>query len=204
MTVTDTGEGIPPEVQEHIFEPLFTTKRRSGTGLGLAISYQIVIAHGGTISVSSVVGSGTTFRVALRAAEAPEPALETKDEEDINVPGLGRVLLVEDDAAVSSGIASMLKALGVPVKVVSMGLNAAQGAEDFRPVAVVLDIGLADISGWDVYTQLRRRYPKLPIVISSGHAVESDTLRDDPSAVVLRKPYATQELLAALRRVITR
>ena len=67
--VSDTGAGIPPALLDRIFEPLFTTKKR-GTGLGLAVVHQVVKAHGGTMSVESALGQGTTFHVLLPEAPA--------------------------------------------------------------------------------------------------------------------------------------
>ncbi len=69
VRVTDSGQGIPGELQEHIFDPFFSTKEK-GTGLGLAIAHQIVTEHGGFIVVDSEVGTGTTFCIHLRPAEA--------------------------------------------------------------------------------------------------------------------------------------
>jgi len=68
LFVRDEGSGIPPDVIEHIFEPLFTTKRRGGTGLGLAVAHQIVARHGGRILVDTIAGEGTTFHIVLPGA----------------------------------------------------------------------------------------------------------------------------------------
>ena len=66
LTVTDTGQGIPPEHQPHIFEPFFTTKSEAqGTGLGLSTVYAIVAQHGGRITFATEIGQGTTFRILL-------------------------------------------------------------------------------------------------------------------------------------------
>jgi two-component system NtrC family sensor kinase len=73
ITVRDTGSGIPPDVITRVFDPFFTTKEvGKGTGLGLSISYDIIRKHGGTISVSSEVGKGTTFTIRLPIEGPPE------------------------------------------------------------------------------------------------------------------------------------
>jgi len=64
LTVTDTGTGMSPEEQQHIFDPYYTTKEK-GVGLGLAIAHEIILAHGGTIGVQSEPGRGTTFEILL-------------------------------------------------------------------------------------------------------------------------------------------
>ena len=68
MACIDNGPGMPPEVMERIFEPLFTTKR-SGTGIGLAVAHQVISRHGGQILVESEVGHGATFRMLLRRSK---------------------------------------------------------------------------------------------------------------------------------------
>ena len=70
IRVADTGQGVPPEMQDSIFEPLVTT-RATGTGLGLALCKRIVDAHGGSISVESTPGEGATFRIELPILELP-------------------------------------------------------------------------------------------------------------------------------------
>ena len=72
LFVRDRGQGIPREVLDHIFEPLFTTKRNGGTGLGLAVALQIVSAHGGKILVDSKAGTGSTFYVVLPLQATPD------------------------------------------------------------------------------------------------------------------------------------
>jgi len=76
LTVSDNGEGIPPENLTKVFDPFFTTKSEGkGVGLGLAVSYGIIQAHGGDIEVKSQVGEGTTFTVTLPLEQLPQPAV---------------------------------------------------------------------------------------------------------------------------------
>jgi signal transduction histidine kinase len=81
MFVRDSGKGIPPEVLDHIFEPLFTTKKSGGTGIGLAVVHQIVSEHGGKVLVESEPGAGSTFYVAIpfeeETVDLPEAGGET-------------------------------------------------------------------------------------------------------------------------------
>jgi CheY-like chemotaxis protein len=200
IIVGDTGMGIAPDVLEHIFEPLFTTKRGTGTGLGLAITYQIVIAHAGRISVSSNVGEGSTFRVSLRQTTAP--AAQIAPQETTPIAGLRRVVLIEDEEAVSSGIAATLESQGIEVMIYERGDGAVEFIEAQKPDAVILDIGLPDISGWNVLSKLRKKMHAIPVVISSGHAVESDSIGMIEYAVIIRKPYETAELLNALESLL--
>src|SRR5207244_10470469 len=106
MVVADSGCGIAEETLPYIFEPLFTTKH-SGTGLGLAVAQQIVVRNGGTISVESAVGEGTRFTIELPEAEPPEYEAEDREESELSQLGIGRVLVVEDDPSVASGLAAI-------------------------------------------------------------------------------------------------
>ena len=200
LAVRDTGTGMSAAVQKSIFDPLFTTKR-SGTGLGLAVAQQVVTRHGGSIHVQSAPGAGTTFFILLQAAPniaAPEEKRREKDGR------IHRVLLVEDEPAVAAGIAALLEGEGIEVRLVKRGSEAQAAALSFRPEAVVLDVGLPDMNGWDVYLALRKTSPGLPIVFSSGHGDQGALEReaDASSVAFLRKPYDIEALIDVLHKVI--
>ena len=199
LAVRDTGSGMLPKVRESIFEPLFTTKR-SGNGLGLAVAQQIIERHGGSIHVDTAPGEGTTFFILLPAAEQ---AAVQRVEKRASSTSVRRVLLVEDEPAVSAGITAMLEGEGIEVRAVERGAEAPDAARSFRPDAVILDLGLPDISGLDVYVSLKAMAPDLPIIFSSGHADQAAIEQQiDSSAVAfLRKPYELEALLETLQRV---
>jgi len=203
ILVSDTGEGIDEESQRRIFEPLFA-KHRGGSGLGLATVQQIVRSHGGAIDVSSAPGRGTSFRIVLPQAAAP---LDEKAAAMVmSPPGtVRRVLLVEDDAHVAVGLTQALVANGMHVDVVHTGARVVDAVRTFAPEVVVLDIRLPDANGFDVYRDIESLWPDLPVIFSTGHADEFDLQAAEPlkqpHVELLRKPYPTEALLAAMDRV---
>jgi PAS domain S-box-containing protein len=196
FAVTDDGHGMTKEQLAHLFEPLFTTKK-GGTGLGLAVSYQIITRHDGYISAESTPGIGTTFHILL-----PEtlPMFEVAPPARPDVPSNTRVLIVEDESAVSAGICALLELEGMHTCVVDTGAAAVPAAEEFHPDVVILDIGLPDMNGIDVYAGLSERWPRLPVVFSSGHAgaskLESYLTRSNVALMV--KPYDLATLRGTL------
>jgi len=196
-SVSDEGSGIPDNIVDNIFDPLFTTKR-TGTGLGLSVVAQLIEQHGGKIGLETSVGKGTTFHVLLPGVA--DPSLS----EGASVPGPARclpkrLLLVEDEAEVAEGLAMLLELDGIEVTVVSGGGEVAAAVERFNPEMVVLDFGLPDMDGSSVYTMLEKRWPRLPVVVSSGHAPSP---REGLSAFHLQKPYPYEVLVEALSRAL--
>jgi PAS domain S-box-containing protein len=198
--VADNGAGIGAEQLAHVFEPLYTTKR-DGTGLGLAVSYQIVTRSDGHIFVESEPGAGTTFHIFLPLCCAEEmPAAP----ETVPMAVLGRVLLVEDEPEVAAGVAMLLEVEGAEVHVVHSGAETAPAIERFAPDVVILDIGLPDIDGIQVYERIARRWPDLRVLFSSGHAQARNLERwlARPNVALLVKPYEMSELRSALGRLL--
>ncbi|MGZ4809085.1 MAG: response regulator [Thermoanaerobaculia bacterium] len=200
LVVSDTGHGIPADVLPLIFEPLFTTKR-TGTGLGLAVVQQLLNRNGGSIDVASEPGKGTTFTILVPATEQRSPGPVVKETASSPV---GKLLLVEDDRAVSEGMVALLEMEGIKVCVVERGRDAVKAMEEFGAHAAVIDYGLPDMSGADVYDLLAQRWPNLPVVFATGHGDAADLARQlaHPSVRLLRKPYDIDLLLATLREIV--
>jgi two-component system cell cycle sensor histidine kinase/response regulator CckA len=202
ISIEDRGYGIGPEVLRHMFEPLFTTKR-NGTGLGLAVTHQVVKKHGGDLFVESTVGVGTTFHIFLPRASGPPTEHEAQPVPNKVAKSLRRVLLVEDEPAVSSGVALLLESEGIQVDIVDNGSAVLRAIEERKPDAVVLDIGLPDIEGTRVYQAIADRYPDLPVVFSTGHGDEKqlESYLHKRHVGYLMKPYDIARLLESLHRV---
>jgi PAS domain S-box-containing protein len=192
----DTGCGMTPEQLTHVFEPLFTTKK-GGTGLGLAISYQVVLQHDGHMFVDSEAGCGTTFHLFIPATS---PALAELAEEKPSELGMRRILIVEDEVAVAFGLKALLEVERVEVHVVHSGGEALPAIERLRPDCVILDIGLPDIDGIEVYRRIDLEWPELPTLFSSGHASEAklEQYLQKPNVALLMKPYDFHALKTAL------
>ena len=198
LSVRDTGIGMIPEILHNVFEPLFTTKR-SGTGLGLAVAQQVIARHGGSIRVESKPGDGTVFHILLPiTAEAPMQPVAKERRRTV----IRSLLLVEDDAAVAAGITLLLEGEGIRVRTVDLGAKAIDAVVASRPDAVILDIGLVDVSGIGVYEELAERWPDLPILFSTGHGDAGvESLPSSSNVAFLRKPYDLETLLGALERI---
>jgi len=198
VSMTDSGPGIPEHLLDRIFEPLFTTKR-SGTGLGLSIAHQAMVQQEGALRVTSRVGEGSTFTIVLRPA--PKPALEpVPTQHRGNAPR--RIVLVEDDESVGEGICALLTDEGFDVRLVTTGGATFETVAAFDPQLVLLDVNLPDMSGFQVYEELAKRFPGLDVIFSTGHAdaraMGEARHRNVPS---IMKPYDIDELLAVVSRV---
>jgi PAS domain S-box-containing protein len=204
FTVADNGVGMSPETIRMAFEPLFTTKHIGGTGLGLAVAREIVQRHGGQIWVESALGLGSTFHLLIPAAAAeaapavpaPEPLRETGEP-------LRKVALIEDDPAVAAGLLTLLEMDGIEVDLIERGLDAIPRIDAFTPDAVVLDVGLPDVSGITVYGEIARRWPSLPVLFSTGHGDEKllTNVLGRPNVGYLLKPYDSTALLGAIAKL---
>ena len=206
LSVTDSGDGIPEEILGHIFEPLFTT-RREGTGLGLAVCHQIVRQHEGLIFAENSAGRGAALHVFL-------PLTSRLADSETDVTGSLRfghghdrvidVLLIEADPQVREGISAILELEGMAVRSARTGAEGLEELASRRPDAVILDVGLPDMSGVELFQIIEQRYPGLSIVFSSGHQdlAALEALRR-PGVDFLRKPYELEVLLLALARVST-
>ena len=204
FSISDTGVGMPDETMRYIFEPLFTTRKFGGTGLGLAVAAQVVQQHKGTIYAESAEGEGSTFHILIPAGKTAKTVAPSPKSSHAPAPEAGtHVTLVEDDESVGAGLAAILGMEGISVDWVRLGLEAERRIAARLPDVVILDLGLPDIDGLDVYRQIARRWPDLPVLFSTGHGDEA-MLRDVLSEHVayIQKPYEIRALLAALNNVL--
>jgi PAS domain S-box-containing protein len=205
LTVTDTGSGIPPEVRDTIFEPFVTTKEPGkGTGLGLATVASIVDGLGGSISVVSSPGRGTTFEIALPYV-AGDLAPEADADDAPTVDGRGRrILLVDDEAPLRSALAKLLEQHDFAVTAVSAAPDALRALDAAAFDILVSDVVMPTMSGVQLAAHVRADRPNLPIVLMSGYSDELAGIgHGAPLTRLLRKPFTHQELLTAVDALLT-
>jgi signal transduction histidine kinase len=199
LEVADTGSGMPPEVQAHIFEPYFTTKGRlHGSGLGLATVHAIVGLARGEISVASTVGQGTTFRVYLPETDRPldlDPAVLAT----ATVAG-GSVLVVDDDEDLRRMVERVLRRAGYTVMTAASGIEAlarVRAAPDEIDL-LLTDIVMPGMTGHELFRELVVERPRLLVVFMSGYhpGVPIDPLR------FVAKPFDRDTLLGAVADVL--
>lgn len=205
VAVKDTGSGIASKDLDRVFDPFFTTKSPGkGTGLGLSTSLGIIESHGGFFDVASQPGGGATFRFFLPAVDAPL-APETTGESPPAREGHGELILVADDEApVREVVASTLRRFGYEALCAVDGADALakllQRKSDVR--LVLMDIMMPVMDGSTAIGAIRKLYPDLPIIATSGLKDERDPGIADAKVTLLPKPYAAEALLGRIAALL--
>jgi two-component system cell cycle sensor histidine kinase/response regulator CckA len=207
LSVSDTGEGIPPDVRDRIFEPFFTTKRvGQGTGLGLSTVFGIVKQSGGQISVASEVGKGTVFTIHLpRAADgSAEPSVAPAANQ--RVGGSETILVTEDEGAVRALTQRMLTALGYTVLTASNAEEATLlvAQHPGRIDLLLTDVVMPGLSGPKLADEIRTAHPEIRTLYMSGYTDDEIDRggRLDERAVLLEKPFTGERLALAVRAAL--
>jgi len=206
ISVSDTGVGMPPEVQARVFEPFFTTKEiHKGSGLGLPQVYGFAQQCLGRVTIKSAVGIGTTVTLLLPRSRKASVAPEAGGNADRPADGGARddrrkhVLLVEDDHEVAALTRELLTSLGFSVSHVAGPDPALRIVVQPHDIDVVVtDLMMSGLlNGLQLAREIRRRQPGLPILITTGSASTPAGMEKDEFPVLL-KPYSDDSLARAL------
>jgi signal transduction histidine kinase/CheY-like chemotaxis protein len=212
LVVSDTGIGIAERDLERIFMPFErgSAGRRigePGTGLGLTITHLLTQLMGGEITVQSTPGVGSTFTVRLYLSEVSAPAHRgvTPHRPVSGYIGARRTLLVVDDHPTQRQmLAGMLLPLGFLVREAASGSECLESVVERRPDAVLLDVTMDDMDGWEAARRIRARGvgPEMPIIMVSANAFENrpENLDAAGAQAFVDKPVIESELLVALQR----
>lgn len=195
VCVEDSGGGISDEVKARMFEP-FVSTGHEGRGLGLALVLSIMRRTGGAVCVRTVRGVGTWFELLWPADGVPAAPAASAAMRDCRT-----VLVIDDHAGVRGTAVEMIQSMGYRVIEARLGEEGLAMAEASRPDAVLLDVTLPGMSGWQVLEKLRVVSPETRVVMSSGHNVARLASRAKPDAL-LPKPYVFDDLKAALESLV--
>jgi len=202
VSVADTGVGMPLSVRERVFEPFFTTKESGkGTGLGLSMVYGFVQQSQGHIEIDSTPGQGTSIRIILPRADRHADSQPSRDEHDAATPDFGQgetILVVEDDPEVRQVAVATLETLGFQVREAETGDEAAAMLKDGGRVRLLLsDVRMpGDLNGIDLARLVRREWPLIDVILTSGYADAEDALDEFH---FIHKPYRASDLAEKLR-----
>ncbi len=207
LSVNDTGSGIDPETQEHIFEPFYTTKKPGeGTGLGLSTVFGIVAQSGGKITVESESGRGTTFTVYLPRVEQPAEEPAGRVSAPAVLGGSETLLVTEDEDGVRELVRTVLEIGGYRVLAAASAREALALAETHRgPIdLVVTDVVMPGMSGVELARRLKATRPAIGILYLSGYTEEEVIRRGLLASSVrfLEKPFTPEALSAKVREIL--
>jgi len=204
--ITDTGKGIPQEIQSKIFEPFFTTKGAHGTGLGLSVAYGIISRHQGSIVVDSVEGVGSTFTVTFPAVPRKEAEFKAPPQETAVPQASGaRILVIDDDPTIVKVLERILQKAKNDVVTAQSGEEAIRRFVKGKPFDVVFtDIGLPDLSGFEVTKALRERDGQTRIILLTGwgEAIDKAQIEACGADLVVAKPFEVTKILSLVQQAM--
>jgi CheY-like chemotaxis protein len=210
LTITDSGTGMTPEVKSRLFDPFFTTKGKGGTGMGMAVSFGIIRRHNGSIDVESEPGRGTTFRISLPIDKEAQTNSGTQATQldSSNLEDKTTVLVVDDEKAVREVLREALEAEGCEVLIAESGEMALNiyDARNGKIDIVFTDIGMPEMSGWELAREIRKRSKTVPLAIVSGwaDAISCDARQAIKADWVVSKPFDIGTIAQIANEISTR
>jgi CheY-like chemotaxis protein len=206
LTVEDTGQGIPENIKNRIYEPFFTTKEKGkGTGLGLSLVYGVTKKHNGIILLKSAVKQGAKFEFYFPASDS----IITEKKNSISVravKGVGTILVVDDEIDLLQTTESILTHLGYKIY---GALNGKQAVQIYIQKVneidlVLLDYLMPEMDGKIIFQKLKEINPDVKVLICTGYA-EQEGLQEvlEKGALgVIPKPYSIETIARKIKKFI--
>jgi CheY-like chemotaxis protein len=193
-----------------MFEPFYSTKEvGQGSGMGLAMVHGILHDYGGHLLVDSRMGEGTSFRILLAPLDAATPVADLPESNTAATGGMlkGRILLVDDEPAVSEFMCDLLESWGLTVSVFNGAVEACRRFSDdpYQFDLAILDQTMPKMTGLQAARHLLKLRPDLPVVLYSGYTAElsEDRVRREGLRALVKKPVDTSELHSLTRQLLS-
>jgi PAS domain S-box-containing protein len=209
----DTGCGIPEKIKGKLFEPFVTSKGAlggseiPGTGLGLFLSYGIIDGYQGRIEVESEVGKGTQFIILIPVSKnsPTQPIHEIKIEPHTEIGRKLRILLVDDEKAISSGLKKFLGSRGHQVTVSLRGKEGLKLFKKEKYDIVLSDITMPDMDGIELIKKIKEQDQKTKVIVITGHIMREmeEKAKEAGADEVLIKPFKNEVLCLAISKLMT-
>ena len=200
LAISDTGDGMTSEVQRKAFEPFFTTRGLDHSGLGMSMAYTTIRNHGGEIEVSTAPGEGTIFILKFfnvaRPVEHACAAISPEEAEN------ARIIIVDDVPQVGEMLSAMLEELGYRADVFDNAKSALQAMENHGYRMLITDLGMPDMTGWDVAKVARQSNPAMHIGMMTGWDVTETEARTKGVDFVVRKPFRLDQIKTAIAEIV--
>jgi CheY-like chemotaxis protein/two-component sensor histidine kinase len=206
LAITDTGQGMQPEVLAKAVEPFFTTKPvGKGTGLGLTIAFAVIKAHGGTLDIRSEPGEGTTVSLRFPGAAGEAVQAEAIPLASLVVQRPVKVLIVDDDELFLNTVPRLLVFMGHTTEIAHSGQEAlALLGGGLAVDLVILDQNMPGLSGTETLDLLREHWPHLPVILGTGYldAKAAAQAASHTEVHILHKPYSRLDLRLAIDEIL--
>lgn len=206
ISISDTGIGIPPEIEKNIFDPYFTTKKTGkGTGLGLSVVHGIVKKYQGAISVESKPGKGSVFKVFLPLTSAPKKS-DKKSKAQLTLGGDEKILFVDDEAAIVKLGVRLLERFGYKVTGKNSSMEAfalfKSAPDDFD--LVITDMNMPGMVGSELAAKLMEIRPDIPVILCTGFSerIDIEIAKSMGIRDYINKPILSMDLSAKVRQIL--
>jgi CheY-like chemotaxis protein len=195
---------MPEDIRRHLFDPFFTTKGRAGTGLGMSVAYGIVSRHEGTIDVATRLGHGTKFTLLFPATAAQVRTGCAGVVTDPEPGRPGRILVIDDEPPIAQLLEDVLTGAGHSVTIAMSGHQGVEMAALSEFDLVLTDLGMPDMSGWEVAGKIRSLHPEVPVILVTGWGttLSNDEVSRAGVTAVVHKPFEIHELIRAASSVL--
>ena len=204
VEVTDSGPGIPADIQGKVFEPFFTTKPAGeGTGLGLSLCRNLIEQHGGTLTLKSPSSGGATFVIELSPTDESAGTVLTGDVEPVSIPPK-TILIVDDEEEIANILAEMLQRDGHTIDIVSNGAAAIANLARRSYDLILSDTKMPVMDGLALHHEVERHFPSLrgKIIFVTGDVLDAEKQRllEATGAPVVTKPFRLGDIRTAVQR----